>query len=412
MSPMRHLPDELTSPTFLDHLPGGTLTTGGATTRQIRALVTALVHLEELRRGEAIRTAWEQARGDAPGATASLAEHLSPVLEDAGYTHLPHDEVEDAMATENTLALRLEVDLDDYEHLSLYRRNTGHTRVETRRLGPFGRSWRDVVVDGDLVLLTRVRAGAPMRDHADDGEGNARSDRLGLMHFADVPRATIDALLPSVTVRYRIRDTVVMGLPAFASGIAVLSANLLTTLGVLAVLIGAGFSLSTSEFSVANLVILAGGLIALGAYLSRQIGRFRGRQLRYQKTVDDHLLRHLVGRGPDVLTVLLQDAARQRRALILTVDEVLRDHPDGLRRSDLTAACTTWIRSRTGVDVEFDPGTILTTMAAWGMASPTDADEPLWRTTPRSDTLHTLQGHWADLAAPDPHRSTTGINEP
>ena len=59
-----------------------------------------------------------------------MAAELTGLLDGANYTPVTMAELDDALANESLIPLRLEVDLDDYDELLIYRRGSraGHRR--------------------------------------------------------------------------------------------------------------------------------------------------------------------------------------------------------------------------------------------------------------------------------------------
>ncbi len=123
---------------------------------------------------------------------------------------------------------------------------------------------RTITVEDRVVILTQVKAVSWFRERGI--EAAARSlvpGQVSVKQFQQVPRADIEMLLPSTQVRFRPIDSLLVGLPAVASGIAVLATKLLPTLGLIFVLIGAWLGLRDDqpEMNQGALVVLFGGLI-------------------------------------------------------------------------------------------------------------------------------------------------------
>ena len=91
--------------------------------RSFSRLTSALYHYEFYDREQAVIQAWERVNND-PTAAANVTAELTGLLDGANYTPVTMAELDDAMTRESLISLRLEVDLDDYDELLIYRRGS------------------------------------------------------------------------------------------------------------------------------------------------------------------------------------------------------------------------------------------------------------------------------------------------
>ena len=93
--------------------------------RSFSRLTSALCHYEFHDREQVVTEAWDKV-GDDPG----VAAELTGLLDGANYTPVTMAELEDALANESLIRMRLKVDLDDYDELLIYRRGSQQDTVE------------------------------------------------------------------------------------------------------------------------------------------------------------------------------------------------------------------------------------------------------------------------------------------
>ena len=368
---------------------------GGEAFRSSARMVAALYHFEFHDREQAMIDAWE-ATGTDPGALGRLTDGLKALLHNANYVEVTMAELHDAMAQESLIPLRLEVDLEDYEELLVFRRGGRREMVDISRWRGLRTEQRTITVEERVVVLTHVK---PSTWFAERGISPADRDlipgQVSLKEFRDVPRADVEMLLPSTQIRFRPIDAVLVGLPALVSGIVVLATKLLPTIGLIIVLLGAwlGVRDDTPELDQSSLVALLGGIIALGGFLLRQWSKLKNRRLRYMKTLSETLYFRTLADGPGVVHALLSSAEQQEVIEVLLAHRFLLAAPDGLSAGDLDAAVERWVRDTCQQEVDFEVDDALRKLRGLDLVE----DGPLLRSRPLHEALTLLDQRWDDL---------------
>ena len=363
--------------------------------RSLGRLVSALYHFEFHDREQSVIEAWEQAEDDA-GAHAAVRRELTGLLDAANYVEVTMDELHEAMARESLIPLRLEVDLDDYEELLIYRRGSQRQTVEVSKWKGLRTKECTVTVEERVVVLTRVKPQSWFRERGIDAAGrNLVPGQLSLKQFQHVPRADIEMLLPSTQVRFRPIDSLLVGLPALASAIAVLATKLLSTLGLIFVLIGAWLGLRDEqpELDQSALVVLFGGLATLGGFLFRQWTKLKNRRVTYLKTLSETLYFRTLADGPGVLHTLLSAAEQQEVIEVLLAYRFLLDTPDGRTRGELDLEVEQWLRATCHLDINFQVDDALDKLRALEIVE----GAPRLRSRSLPAALSQLDRRWDDL---------------
>ena len=292
--------------------------------------------------------AWERT-GDDPAAALLVATELTELLDAANYTPVTMVELDDALANESLIPLRLEVDLDDYDELLIYRRGSRHDTVEIPRWLGLRSEERTITVDQRVVVYTRVKPQGWFDEQGiDPAERNLVPGHVSLRQFQNVPRADIEMLLPSTQVGFRPIDSLLIGVPAVASGIAVLATKLLPTLGLIFLLVGAWLGLRDEqpEIDQAALVILFGGAVTVGGLVFRQWAKLKNRRVEYLKTLTENLYLRTLSVGPGVLHTLLASAEQQEVAEVLLAYRFLLAAVAGRTAEALDDEVETWAATR------------------------------------------------------------------
>lgn len=363
--------------------------------RSFSRLTSALYHYEFHDREQVVTEAWERV-GDDPGAASLVARELTGLLDGANYIPVTMAELDDALANESLIPLRLEVDLDDYDELLIYRRGSELDTVEIPKWMGLRSKERTITVDKRVVVYTRVKAQGWFDERKiDPAERNLVPGHVSLRQFQNVPRADIEMLLPSTQVGLRLTDSLLIGVPAVASGVAVLATKLLPTLGLIFLLVGAwlGFRDEQPDIDQAALVILLGGALTLGGFVFRQWTKLKNRRLEYLKTLTENLYFRTLAAGPGVLHTLLSSAEQQEVVEVLLAYRFLLAAPGGLTAAELDAEVETWLRDAGQGDIDFEVADAVAKLRRLEVIE----GHPTMRALPLPESLALLDRRWDDL---------------
>ncbi len=363
--------------------------------RGLSRLVAALYHYEFHDHERSLEQAWDQIEAR-PEAAQEITRELTALLEAANYTRVTPDQLDEAFGRESLVPLRLEVDLDDYEELLVYRRDSSQETVAIKRYKGLRTEQRTITVEDRVVVYARVRPATWFADRdVNPSDRNLIPGSLSLKQFREVPRADIKTLLPSTQVRFRAIDSVLVGVPAVISGVVVLATKLLPTLGLIFVLAGAWLGLRDDEpdLDQGALVALIGGLITLGGFLIRQWTKLKNRRVDYLKTLSETLFFRMLGDGLGVIHTLLNAAEEQEIIEVLLAYRFLCDHPQGIGLTELDLEVEQWLAATCKRSIDFEIDDAVTKIRALGMATGTEQLQAV----PMPDVLASLDARWDDL---------------
>lgn len=367
--------------------------------REFARLVAALYHFEFHDREQTVVELWEHL-ADGRDVADRFSTELSGLLDGANYEALSMAELEDALERESLLKVSLDVDLDDYEELMVYHRGAHADTVELRRWkGLRAPEQRTVTIDDRVVVHTRVKDEAWFEAQGvDPVERNLVPGHASLQQFVDVPRADIEMLLPSVQVRFRFVDRLVLGVPAVASGVLVLATKLLPTLGLIVLLFAAWLGLRDDEpeLDQAALVLLATGLFTLGVFVVRQWTKLKNRRIEYWKTLTENLYFRTLGTGGGVLHELLASAEEQEVVEVLLAARFLFDADAPMSAAELDRQVEGWLREHCEREIDFEVDDAIGKLDRLRLIEPSSPDG-LLVATPIDHALAALDDRWDHL---------------
>ncbi len=363
--------------------------------RSFSRLTSALYHYEFHDREQVVTEAWERV-GDDPGAAALVVAELTGLLDGANYTPVTMAELDDALVSESLIPLRLEVDLDDYDELLIYRRGSQQDTVKIPKWMGLRSDEQTITVDKRVVVYTQVKPQSWFDERKiDPADRNLVPNHVSLKQFQNVPRADIEMLLPSTQVGFRFIDSMLVGVPAVASGVAVLATKLLPTLGLIFLLVGAwlGFRDEQPDIDQAALVILFGGAVTLGGFVFRQWTKLKNRRIDYLKTLTENLYLRTLAAGPGVLHTLLSSAEQQEVVEVLLAYRFLLATPGGLTAAKLDAEVETWLRDAGQGDIDFEVADAVAKLRRMEVIE----GRRTMRALPLPESLALLDRRWDDL---------------
>lgn len=331
---------------------------------------------------------------DRARAQQQLLEGMEQLLEDANFERVEEAEIERAFEEESLLSVKVEVDLDEFEHLLVYRRGLTERQEEVE-------SWRGLrkrtvrFTNNERVLML-----VTFRDEAHWGHRQDDIDALPfepgstiIKLFQDVPSADIEMLFPNTQVRMRWVDKLLIGVPAFISGVIILTTKLATTIGLLFLLVGfyVGMRDEPVDLDQATLITLGAGLGSVGGYLTRQFTKFKARKMEFMKTLADNLYFRNLDNNAGVFHHLLDAAEEEEVKEAVCSWYFLRAAGRPLTAAELDDAVESWFAEELDIDIDFEVDDGLEKLRHLGLV---DEDDDRLRAVPAEEALRRLDERW------------------
>ena len=283
-------------------------------------------------------------------------DQISTLLEAANYRELSIEDIQKAMEEQALFDLSVSVNLDNYDRLMVFRRGAQSRQMTLKRwLGRFGEREVDFVNYDRVALIF--------------SENTPGSD-VHFKLFQNVPRHDIEILLPEPEVRMRLKDKLIIGVPAVVGGFAVL----LTKLGPTLLLLGSvlafwmGMSEEKVELDQGVLIALGVGLFALGGHLWRQFGALKNRRLNFLKVLTENLYFKSLDNNSGAIQQLLDTAADEEVKEVFLVYSFL-SVDSAISIAELDARIEQWLADTFQCNVNFDIEGALSKAIDLGMAS-------------------------------------------
>ncbi|MEX1667784.1 DUF3754 domain-containing protein [Zhongshania guokunii] len=298
--------------------------------------------------------------------TADLARQISQLLERANYDKVTPEVLSRAMNSSSLFDIRLVVNLDDFAEVLLYTRGVSERTEEIR--GPFN-LWRKNI---DFINYDRVVLYLRFKDKMDKDSpfADCRPGSTMLKLFQNVPEGDLEMLFPNTQVGMRLRDKLMIGIPALVSGGIVLTTKLGATLVLTGSLLGFWLGLHKEAVTLDSkaLIVLLAGAATIAGYLWKQFSNFKNRKLRFTEALTRNLYFKLLDNNAGVIYRLLDDAEESECKESLLAYYFLLAAQQPLSAQELDQRIEVWFSQRWQCQLDFDIDDALQKLAMLNLA--------------------------------------------
>lgn len=343
---------------LVDHLAAKCPGADGAPFREICRLLAAVVHYETFDELENLRALYLSLAPDTGGAdpTAFIRE-FERVLAMANYVELSADAVA-VGAQANLHDLRIKRSEEGIRRIRFFARGARPQTLEIRRFWGLVKRTIQSEVIGSVVVLIEIE-GEQFYKRVQTLRGRRGSETLLLKQFAEVPAPDLVTLHPGAKPTMKRADQLMMGVPAVAGGLPLLT-QIWPALTVIFALLAAYFGIdgTVTEDSLKRALAAISGLVALGAFMMRQRVKYDRQRLLYLKQVSDTVYFHTVANNAGVIEGMIGGAEEQEfKEAALAYWSLLYSGP--LSKAELDKAIERQLREELGVEVDFEIGDAL-----------------------------------------------------
>lgn len=338
---------------------------GGVDTQfaEVARVLAAVLHYETMDELERLKALYRPLDPNdtspaTPDAPAFLSE-LENVLAMASFQEFPASDMIAAAQTGNLQDLKVRTTDAGVSRIRFFARGSRPAKLDVRRFWGLHRKKVDSDILDDVLIIIEIsrelekstaKALARIRR-------GVRPGAILLKHFGDVPRTDLVTLHPGANPAMKRRDQLILGVPAVAGGIPLLTQlgpALVVIFTVLAAVFGFEGAHLTDDALKRALAALS-GLVALGAFLMRQRLKFDRQKLFYQKQLADTVYFHTIANNAGVIDGLVGAAEDQDcKEAMLAYHMLLASGP--MTKDALDKAVEAFLREAFGMEVDFEIG--------------------------------------------------------
>lgn len=339
---------------------------GGADEKQfleIARVLAAVLHYETMDELERLKSLYRpldpSEPGDGSADPAPFFKELEHILEVGNFKEFPTTDMLSAANLGNQHDLQVKTSEAGVKRIRFFARGARAAKLGIRRFwGLHKKEIDSEILDDVLIVIELARdVRKPEAKALAKIRRGVRPGAVLLKHFGDVPRTDLVTLHPGAAPAMKRRDQLILGVPAVAGGIPLLTQigpALIVIFTVLAAVFGFEGAHLTDDALKRALAALS-GLVALGAFLMRQRLKFDRQKLFYQKQLADTVYFHTVANNGGVIDGLVNAAEEQDvKEALLAYHTLLTQGV--MTKEALDKAVEQFLREGFGMEIDFEIG--------------------------------------------------------
>lgn len=321
--------------------------------------------------------------------SSDFIEHLKHALTKANYKALGQSELNDALEQASLFKIRLYVDFSDYKKTVLFTRGESIRKEEVYLFGRFFKKEIEFINYDSVVMFLHLKdeiIDATLQESCVPGS-------VVLKMFHNVPKADIEMLFPNTKIRMRLKDKLMIGVPALISGIILA----VTKLGASFIIIGAliGFWLGLSDEPVSlnktSLLVVMAGLGTIAGYLWKQFSGFNKKKLEFVQKLIENLYFKNLDNNEGVYYRLVNEAEKEEVKEVLLAYFYLLKSAKPLSAKELDLGLEHWIEKTWGCSINFDVDDAIEKLQRLNLVTQTDSS---FVAVNLSDAIQRLDQRW------------------
>jgi len=295
----------------------------------------------------------------------TLLSHLQSLLQQANYTAITLDDLQQIFNVDSPYGLQLKVDLSEFDEVLLYARGSQQVTKSIRH-------WKslflkkvpiEVPVYQRLFLLLKLKpaetriseimrneavgekkARKKLRRYRENLPDNISGDHIIIKLFKNIPRADLEMLFPNTQVKLKTFDKLKLGITAGGGTIGSVTAT------------------ATKLAAAANPTTAAAALAGLVGVVFRQVMKFFGQRTKYMMVLAQNLYFHNLANNRAALTLLTDRAEEEAFKNTLLAYFILHQQGAAADKAELQQRTENFIRDAFAVSIRFDVDSAITSL--------------------------------------------------
>lgn len=282
---------------------------------------------------------------------------------EANYFPIDRAFIEKCFDRETLIKIRTRVDLDDFERVSCFARGDVFKSLAGRRF--FRTESRETDIFRRVLLLLKFKGPEYFEAAGKKLPPGIAPGGIFLYLYKDVPKYDLELLFPNVKVGMRLKDKLMLGIPAIGGSVGVLlkilpqvvvlTGLLLFFLGARSVAENFGVTAESAVRLMPALTALMGVTMALGGLAFKQWTSFQKKRIEFLRQVAEHLFFRNLAMNRSVFHRVIDSAEEEEsKEMILVLHHLFTSQDATPTRAELDGAIETWMRERFETVIDFD----------------------------------------------------------
>jgi len=282
------------------------------------------------------------------GDLKTFQKELEGIFADANFRVVTESELDSAFNSESLFPLAVNVNLDDYDTLILYRR--GETkRTEKIRSWQTFYQWKEIEIESfdRLVVVIQLKKEALENNKDLTRVQEMKAGKIYLKFFKNIPKADVEMVLPNARLGMRPLDKLMLGGP-LAAGAFSSVIKLFLAFGAAA---AGGVSLTYEDPTMRVVGTL---LLVMAGYFMKGLSGYKNTKLNYMQTLSQGLYFKNLANNASVVYQLLKLAEDEEIKEALLAYHFLYKSEKPLSMEELDNQVEQWFKDKFDRNFDFD----------------------------------------------------------
>lgn len=284
--------------------------------------------------------------------SSELTEHLQFALTKANYKELHQDQLDEAFKEASLFKIQLHVDFADYKKHIIFTRGESIQKETVYLFGRFIKKEVEFINYHSVVIFLQFKnevVNPTLKSACKPGS-------VVLKMFHNIPKADLEMLFPNTKIRMRLKDKLMIGIPAAISGGIIAVTKLGASFILLGTLIGTwlGFNNDPVTLNKTSLLVLLAGFGTFSGYIWKQFNGFKVKKLKFSQSLTENLYFKNVDNNEGVYYRLIHEAEKEECKEILLAYFYLLSCDSPRTKKEIDTAIELWVHKTWNCTINFD----------------------------------------------------------
>ncbi len=299
----------------------------------------------------------------------------------ANFDRVDQEEIDYAMEEDSDMAVKVNLDFDDFEEMQLFKR--GETTQVVEVPGPLrhlsstlgDRFKRKIEIEIYKRVVTILRFKPDYRGSRKTLQMESDETKIYIKVFKNVPKKDLEMIFPNSKVKMTIFDRLKIIVPVLL-GLGAGATNI--------------YKLVQGETTDELLVVFA---VALLGYVVKSYISYKNAILTYIKTLSSGLYFRNIANGLSTIHYLANEAEEEETKEAMLAYYFLLKHDAPVKQAALDDTVEEWFEEK-GIVIDWEVDDALSKLKRLGLASTSDGG---WTVVPLDTALDRLLTHWTEM---------------
>lgn len=299
---------------------------------------------------------------------------ISDLLDKANFDKVDDDEIEYALEEDSEIAVEVEIDMDDFEELLIFKRGETKRKEKIPKYKWLSKLFfkKDIVLDIYERIVMIIKFNPSYDPEETTLKKDVKKDKIHIKTFKNVPKQDIEMILPNPKIKMSLVDKLKIGIPVLI-GIGAGAAKFLKVIR------------GTSETIVTISVI-----VALAGYMIKSYVSYKNTILDYVQNLTSGLYYKNLGNNESVMHYLTNEAEEEETKETILGYYFIHEN-EGITTDELDNKVEKWFEDK-NIYIDWEVEDAVRKLKEFDLIE--EKDEGGWNTVSLDEALEHLDYLW------------------